>query len=241
MADKLSALVSLYKRLLADVSHELRTPLTRLELTLAMALKEPENNQRQLERAERELHKLDDIIGNVLRLAKLENHEVSIEQDDVDLTDLLSQIIRSCRLEAREKKITIDSNVEDNLSLIGDEMLLSFAFDNVIRNAIKYSPNDSSISVSSAQESGVINITIQDQGCGVDEHELEQLFVPFFRGKQAMQESNGAGLGLAIASKAIMRHGGTIYAENIVSDKPDSSGDILGLSVSIKLPVNVKA
>jgi len=229
MADKLSALISLYKRLLADVSHELRTPLTRLELTLAMALKEPENNQRQLERAERELHKLDDIIGNVLRLAKLENHEVSIEQNDVDLTDLLSQIIRSCRLEAREKHITIDSDIEDNLSLIGDEMLLSFAFDNVIRNAIKYSPVDSSINVSSAPGSGVINITIQDQGCGVDEHELEQLFVPFFRGKQAMQESNGAGLGLAIASKAIMRHGGTIYAENA---QPH------GLKVTIGLPVS---
>ena len=228
MADKLSSLISLYKRLLADVSHELRTPLTRLELSLAMALKEPENNQRQLARAERELHKLDDIIGNVLRLAKLENHEVSIEQEDVDLTDLLSQIIRSCQLEAREKGIVIDSDIEDELTLIGDEILLSFAFDNVIRNAIKYSPENSHVCVRSAQETGVIKVIIKDQGTGVDEHELEQLFVPFFRGKQAMQESNGAGLGLAIASKAIMRHGGTIYAENASPN---------GLKVTIELPI----
>ncbi|GAA4355849.1 sensor histidine kinase [Kangiella marina] len=241
MADKLSSLISLYKRLLADVSHELRTPLTRLELSLAMALKEPENNQRQLARAERELHKLDDIIGNVLRLAKLENHEVSIEQKEVDLTDLLSQIIRSCQLEARAKHIDIHSEISDDLTLIGDEILLSFAFDNVIRNAIKYSPEKSCVSISSTQDNAYIRVIIQDQGTGVDEHELEQLFVPFFRGKQAMQESNGAGLGLAIASKAIMRHGGTIYAENITSQDAGSAGELLGLSVTIKLPIHVTA
>ncbi|MBV35640.1 MAG: hypothetical protein CMP47_09330 [Rickettsiales bacterium] len=228
MADKLSALVSLYKRLLADVSHELRTPLTRLELSLAMALKEPHNNQRQLARAERELHKLDDIIGNVLRLAKLENHEVSIEQEDVDLTNLLDQTLRSGQLEANEKNINIECNIDDGLNIIGDEILLSFAFDNVLRNAIKYSPSDGLITVKATEKTGSIEIVIQDQGPGVDDNELEQLFVPFFRGKQAMKESNGAGLGLAIACKAISRHGGTIYAENA---QPK------GLRVTIELPV----
>lgn len=228
MAEKLSAMVRLYKRLLADVSHELRTPLTRLELSLAMALKNPENNQRQLDRAERELHKLDDIIGNVLRLAKLENHEVSIENDDVDLTDLLTQITKSSELEAREKGITIQHNIADNLTICGDNILLSFAFDNVIRNAIKYSPDNSQISIKALTANNSIQVNITDSGPGVPPDELEQLFVPFFRGKQASQESNGAGLGLAIASKAIMRHGGTIYAEN---NQPN------GLKVTIELPV----
>lgn len=227
MAHKLSAMVDLYKRLLADVSHELRTPLTRLELSLAMALKSPKDNQKQLERAERELHKLDDIIGNVLRLAKLENHEVSIEQNEVDLSELLSQIVRSCRLEANEKDITISQQIEDNLQLTGDEILLSFAFDNVLRNAIKYSPEGSTVKLETRSDTNSIQVSIEDQGPGVDEHELEHLFVPFFRGKHAMQESNGAGLGLAIASKAIMRHGGTITASN---HKPH------GLVVTIELP-----
>ena len=228
MADKLSSLIGLYKRLLADVSHELRTPLTRLELSLAMASKSPDDNQKQLERAERELHKLDDIIGNVLRLAKLENHEVSINQEEVDLSALLDQTLRSCRLEAQEKNISIEGQIVDNLLLIGDEILLSFALDNILRNAIKYSPEQSVIRLDAQAGATSIQVVIQDQGPGVPEHELEQLFVPFFRGKQAMQESNGAGLGLAIASKAILRHGGTIYAENV---QPN------GLKVTIDLPV----
>ncbi|MCU4674477.1 ATP-binding protein [Catenovulum sp. 2E275] len=228
MAEKLETQFELHKRLLGDVSHELRTPLTRLELALALAIKNPHDCEKQLNRIESEIHKLDEMISNVLRLARLENEELALDLDTHDLSLLLKSIIRSAELEAEQKQIKLMADLPQSCLLTADAMLLNTALENIIRNAIKYSPNQGEIAIKLTEGQDNIQINIIDNGPGVNESEIDKIFTPFYRVAKARERnSGGTGLGLAIAQKAINRHKGKINAKNI---KPT------GLSVCIQLP-----
>lgn len=230
MAEKIENNLALHQRLLADVSHELRTPLTRLGLSLALVAKNPQNSQTQLARMEIELNKLDEMIGNVLRLAKLENDDVQLEFSPVNISALLRDISGSAQLECDDKNINFDLCINDGLCVEGDVMLLNTAIENIVRNAIKYSPTDSQIKLTASLENNQqLTIQVIDSGPGVPVEDIDKIFNPFYRvEKDRDRLSGGTGLGLSIAKKAISRHGGDIHASN------NSSG--VGLTVKICLP-----
>ncbi|KMT65360.1 ATP-binding protein [Catenovulum maritimum] len=228
MAEKLESLIELHKRLLANVSHELRTPLTRLELSLAIALKKPTDCSLQLQRIEVELHKLDNMLSNVLKLARLESDAMSLDRSEFNLSNLILDICYSASIEAQDKSIKIQQQIETEIICYADVILINSAIENILRNAIKYTPPHSKIDVELSQSNEFFKVTILDSGNGLNEEELERIFLPFYRTETSRATgSDGTGLGLAIAQKAIQKHQGFITATN-------QQGS--GLKVMITLP-----
>lgn len=228
MAAKIESQFELHKRLLGDVSHELRTPLTRLELSLALAIKNPQDCDKQLNRIETEIHKLDEMIGNVLRLARLENEDMALDLTQINLAEMINSILQAAEVEAEQKQIQLHNKLQQDITIHADMMLLTTAIENIVRNAIKYSPAGGEVTTTLALTAEQIQIIITDTGNGVCESEIDKIFTPFYRVAKARdRHSGGTGLGLAIAQKAIHRHKGELLANNLSPN---------GLKVTITLP-----
>lgn len=232
MATRLGALLQSQTRLLHQVSHELRSPLARLQIAVDLARRQPDKLESSLARIERESQRMDDLVGELLVLSRLESGAVQIEKEPVNLNELLLTIIEDARFEGDAKKVTIDyasqsgAVASEQVTLTGQQDLLHRAFDNVVRNAIKYSASQSHVSIETTIENKRVTIAVSDQGAGVAADELDMIFQPFFRGSNTSQ-ADGHGVGLAIAKQIIELHGGSIVASNLVTG---------GLSVAINLP-----
>lgn len=228
MTVRISQLLNAQKRLLHDVSHELRSPLARMQAAIGLAQQSPDKTAKMLDRVERESERIDHLIGELLNLSRLENP--TTENDDrqlFDLTEMLLDIIEDARFEAQNKHIQITHNAFDQINVFARPELIHSAIENVLRNAIKYSPENGVIQLTTEKLSRHWQITIEDQGPGIAEQDLQQVFQPFFRSRDNHQQ-NGIGLGLTIAHRAIEIHGGEIIATN----RPEG-----GLNISILLPV----
>lgn len=231
MAEQLQQNQSAQRRLLGDVSHELRSPMTRLQMALGLAQQEatlPEARDKYLQRCQKEIERLDQMIEDVLALSRLENTIHIKESEQVNLTSLLNNIVTDEQFVADKKFINIDINIIDEIILTADQTLLTSAISNVLSNAVKYSPEDSTIDVRLTTNKQLITLTICDAGDGVPEESLSQLFTPFYRVNLARdRKTGGTGLGLAIAKQAIDAHKGKIFAKNNATK---------GLSVIIQIP-----
>jgi len=234
MAAKLAENFNVHQRLLADVSHELRSPMTRLQIALVLAsraIEQPKELNRHLNRCELEVTRLDQMICDVLSLSRLENSHQILKFEEVNLTTLVQSIIEDEQYTADEKSITINSRLATDCNIPADSHLISSAISNILSNAIKYSPSESTIEAALASNAEYATLTIVDAGIGVPNSALKQLFKPFYRVSQARDRaSGGTGLGLAIAQQAITSHKGTISAQN---------NDSVGLTITITLPLIV--
>ena len=213
MAGQLQSLVNAQQRLLHDVSHELRSPLARLQVAIGLLRQNPENTGQMLERIERESARLDELVGQLLTLSRLEAG-VSQPAETIDLTQLLHDIATDAQFEsaAADRRITLHS--EDELTVIGNHEALHRALDNIVRNALQYTPAQSSVEIGAARTpAGGIHISVCDVGPGVAEEKLASLFEPFVRADENAAR-DGYGLGLAIARRAVEAHGGRIRAIN---------------------------
>lgn len=235
MAAQLEQSVTAQQRLLADVSHELRSPLTRMQIALALAQSvKPQTKDlaKHLSRFELEITRLDQMIADILHISRLEN---SIQHLHIELTNISAitkQIVDDAKVLADNKNITINASITTGIELNGDGQFLASSIENILTNAIKYSPESSIITLTLMKNSDSIILTIRDTGPGVPESTLVNLFEPFFRVNDARdRQSGGCGLGLAIAKRAIIAHKGTISAIN------DQGG---GLKVTICLPINLQ-
>lgn len=235
MAERLETLIASERRLLQDVSHELRSPLARLVVALEL-LRQREGvpGAPEIERIELEAARIDELIGRVLTLLRLETASPAAEPaSTVDLAGLVSDVAADAEFEAAaaRRRVVVST---DPCVVTGDESMLRSAIENVIRNAIRYTSEDSAVEVTlrripgAAGNSSDAVVSIRDHGPGVPEDALENLFRPFYRVDDGRaRESGGAGLGLAIADRAVRLHGGTVTAANA----PDG-----GLIVVIRLP-----
>ena len=230
MAEQVQQLVFTQKRLLNDVSHELRSPLARLQVAIEMARQQPEKAGELTQRIEKECHRLDELVGELLTLSRLEANVHNKNTDYFDINGLVDSIVNDARFEAEsQNKLVAYSNEKETL-LKGSIELLRRAFENIIRNAIYYTPENTQVTVTTEIESNNIVITVCDAGKGIDEAKLADVFQPFVRIKDDKQNVKipGYGLGLAIARRAIEIHQGSIKAYN------QSKG---GLCIEIKLPI----
>ncbi|WP_077338923.1 HAMP domain-containing histidine kinase [Pseudocolwellia agarivorans] len=232
MADKIQSNVEAHQRLLGDMSHELRSPMTRLQVALALADKskdQPETLNKHILRCEKEVENLDNMLSDVLSLSRLESSMHHIHFDKVKLSDILIPLIEDNQYLAEDKNIAITSKLLDECFIEADPQLLSSAFNNVLLNAVKYSPENSKITVQMKLVDNTVLVSISDQGSGVPEHTTESLFTPFFRTSTARErKTGGTGLGLAISKQAVLIHHGEISAQNNETD---------GLTVTISLPL----
>ncbi len=237
MAERLRQLLEGRQQLLRDVSHELRSPLARLQLALSLARRDPSATERHLARAGQEADRLEQLIARTLQLVRLERPLEALQRSDVDLGELLRGIAAEVAIEADAQGCTVTVQAHGALHLAGDRELLRSAFENVIRNAVRYSPVGAGVSVSARrreQAQGVLEVIVRDEGPGVPEKDLALIFEPFYRVDSAREHrsAGGEGLGLAIAARAIAVHGGTVSAAN---------ADGGGLVVSISLPTTAAA
>lgn len=233
MAQRLQEIMDSQRRLVGDVSHELRSPLARLQVALGLARQRTEGRgAMELDRIEREAERLSDLIGQLLSLAKLESGVTAVARQPVDLIEMLEGVASDADFEARahNRRVALSSSVPAVIE--GDARLLQSALDNIVRNALRYTADGTSVTLSLTREHAPTEhwcITIRDHGPGVPEAMLPLLFEPFVRvGDARDRASGGYGLGLAIAQRAIRLHAGEVSARN----EPDG-----GLTVNVRLPV----
>jgi signal transduction histidine kinase len=231
MAERVRQLVQSHKQLLSDVSHELRSPLARQRVALALVQQHGTAEQRpMLERIRAESVRLDELIGRILLLAKLEGGEDKPAMTEFSLNDVVDQIVDDAGFEAQRTGRTVTySSPPEGITIRGNEELLGSAIENVVRNALKYAPSGPvEVQLSSSEEAAVISV--RDQGPGIPDAELTRIFRPFYRADSSRRaDHEGAGLGLAIAQRAINLHGGSINVRNLMPN---------GLEVEIRLPRN---
>jgi len=234
MVERISALVRSQRDLLSTVSHELRSPLTRFNVSLALLRKQsPPESEDLLQRMERDLERVDVLMGQLLTLSRLEMGLRSDERDKVDFSQLVQEVVADGDFEAHSfgKSVRLEA-AGDIFIEKADQQALRSACENIIRNAIRFAPPGTPVEVVLKAETRSdfpqAVLSVRDYGPGVPEEALQQIFQPFFRVKAPPgPRRNGTGLGLAIALEAIRQHHGTIAASN---------ANPTGLEVKIMLP-----
>jgi len=233
MADRLEKSVKAQARLLNDISHELRSPLARLNVALGLSRQRsgPEA-QSSLERIELEADRLNELIGRLLTIARLESGDQAMQKVPIDLQELIREIAQDAEFEAQSRKCHVDVTKVDDCMVMGDPALLRSAIENVVRNAIHYTREGTDVQIRLECRQGTTGteavLKISDSGPGVPDEALDKLFQPFYRIDDARgRQTGGVGLGLAITERAVRLHGGTIQASN------RNEG---GLMIEIRLP-----
>jgi two-component system sensor histidine kinase CpxA len=236
MAERLELLVKAQSRLLNDISHELRSPLARLNVALGLARQRSGvESADMLDRIELEASRLNELIGRILTLARLEDGEQRVPQNPVPLSELVASVAEDAEFEAQERHCHVRTIIpEGNWGVRGDDSLLHSAVENVVRNAIRYTQEGSSVEIELKSEKGhggaEAVLRVSDSGPGVPEDSLAKLFEPFYRLDDARGRlTGGVGLGLAITERAVRFHGGKVSASN----RPEG-----GLVVEIRLPMS---
>jgi signal transduction histidine kinase len=209
MGSRLQSLIGSQRQLLRDVSHELRSPLARLRIALALAERaEAQQRETLWPRLTRECDRLEDLISEILALARVDAEHASAETVDINM--LLGGVRKDAQLSAADIDVRIDA--QPGLALQGWPTLVERAVDNLLRNALRFSPADKPVEIDARLRNGLIEITVRDHGPGASAEHLSQLGEPFFRAPG--QTSAGHGLGLAIARRAAERHGGSLQLSN---------------------------
>ena len=222
-------------RLLNDISHELRSPLARLNVALGLARQRSgAESASMLERIELEASRLNELIGRLLTLARLEDGEQRVPASPVRLDEVVLTVAEDAEFEAQARHCHVHSSIpEGSWGVRGDASLLHSAVENVVRNAIRYTREGTTVEIglekiANAKGAEAV-VKVADCGCGVPADALEKLFQPFYRiDDDRGRLTGGVGLGLAITERAVRFHGGRVSASNRAEG---------GLLIEIRLPL----
>lgn len=226
MAERIATLLSAERRLLQDVSHELRSPLARMSFA-AELIRTADNRDAAVARLKKEIQRLSDLVGALLQVTRAEGDPAASPLEALRLDDLVKEVVDDCRMEAEARGCHLAIKDSARLDVCGDRELLRRAFENVVRNSIRYAPPESEVEVQLQPGKDTVCVSVRDRGPGVPEEALEKIFQPFFRVDDARNSATGgAGLGLSIVKRAVGLHHGEVRASNV---QP-------GLRVSIELP-----
>ena len=225
MAERIDNLLKSQRRLLQDISHELRSPLARLGVAVELA-RDGHDLNGSLDRIEREGNRLNTLVGELIQVTRGEGDPQGLTTEQLRLDELISTIVDDTRIEAEKRHVVLNSSLTE-ITMTGNPELLRRAVENLVRNAIRYSPEESTVDISLSRVGSVYRISVRDHGPGVPEESVASIFDPFYRvEKDRGRTSGGVGLGLAIAKRAVELHHGTMRAQNV---KP-------GLRIEIDLP-----
>lgn len=233
MVERTETVINSQKRLLRDISHELRSPLARLNVALELAKKRLNGeHDSALAKIGQESDRLNELIGHLLILSRLESGAGPTMMDEVDLAELLREVAADADFEASLSNRGVTLVAVAEVSIAGSRELLLRAIENIVRNAVRYTAADTQVEIVLAIQEGKALISIRDYGAGVPEGDLAHLFEPFYRVAKARErETGGVGIGLAIAMQAVKVHGGSVAVQN--------AGYPYGLEVTITLPLAV--
>jgi len=215
----LDAQLKQQERWVGDVAHELKTPLTALLLVGdSLAAQVNDRNARLVERLQRELLRLQELVSDLLELSRLENTMpgMGMRMASVDLPALVEQVWAGLRPLAEQRGIVLEWALQGPLELRADASRLHRALLNLLDNAMRYSPDGEALEVQISGRNGWCRIGVRDHGPGLSEDDLEHMFERFYRGDPSRVKSQrtGSGLGLSIAQQIATTHGGRIQAGN---------------------------
>jgi len=227
MAGRIETLLAAERRLLLDISHELRSPLARLGVAVELA-RSGEDLESSLNRIQKESDRLNALLNLLLQVTRAEGDPRSLRREHVRLDELVQQLVDESTIEASARGCQLQYRAGEPITVEGDAELLRRAMENVIRNAIRYSPAATAVEITLARRNGSAVVDVRDHGPGVPEEALPRLFDAFYRVEKSRDSSSGGiGLGLSIARRAIELHRGGIRAYNA---RP-------GLEVEMELPI----
>jgi signal transduction histidine kinase len=214
MAERLVTLLAAERRLLLDISHELRSPLARLGVAVELA-RSGDDLDANLNRIQKESDRLNALVGQLLQVTRAEGDPNSLRRETVPLDELVAQLVEDAGIEASARGCRVEFRERQPVTVEGDPELLRRTVENVIRNAIRYAPQDTPIEVSLTHRDNKACIVVRDHGPGVPEDSVGRIFDAFYRvDSDRNRASGGIGLGLSIARRAIELHKGTIRAWN---------------------------
>ena len=231
MAARIEQLMSSQMQLLGDISHELRSPLARLVVALELAQKKQGGEaSAEFERIALETERMNELIGQVLAITRMETGAGKIVRETLDMNALLDRLVENCNFELGDDDRCVEFVTADTAAIEGDAALITSALENVVRNAARYTAPGTRVEVEMQAGERWVEIRVRDRGPGIPQAMLERVFDPFVRvGDARDRGSGGYGLGLAIARRSIMLHGGEIGAAN----HPHG-----GLQVTVRLPLS---
>jgi two-component system sensor histidine kinase CpxA len=234
MAERMQSLLESQRRLLRDISHELRSPLARLRVALDLAKEVAGSSSlRAHRRIELEAEKINDMIGSLLRLSRLDALADLPDKSQIDLAELVQQSADEAALEAVQNGRSVKVLHAESCTIVGNEDLLHSVMENLIRNAMRYTPEGTAVEMDLSKQfsAGAWHaiLSVRDYGPGVPPAHLTDIFEAFFRVEDSRNhETGGTGLGLSIAQRAVHLHGGTIRAMNMAQG---------GLKIEVRLPL----
>ena len=236
MAVRVETLVNAQQRLIRDISHELRSPLTRLGVALELARRRAGLEAgTALDRIGREAESINEMIGQLLTLSRVESGTGGLRNVKLDLCALVKEVADDAEFEARSRERSVRVVNCEACVMMGAPELLRSAIENVVRNAVYYTGERTEVEIAlqgeAIEDEKYAVISVRDKGAGVPEEALAEIFRPFYRVEDARdRQTGGTGLGLAIAARAVRLHGGTIKAANATDG---------GLIVEMRLPISV--
>jgi signal transduction histidine kinase len=214
MAGRIQTLLAAERRLLLDISHELRSPLARLGVAVELA-RSGQDREHMLDRIQKEADRLNELVGELLQVTRVEADPSMQKTDTVHLDELLADLVYDSLLEAKAKDCNLLLKAPAAATVTGDEELIRRALENVIRNAIRYAPHGTAVDIELAKFHDAAVVSVRDYGPGVPDEALSRIFDPFYRvDSDRNRSSGGLGLGLAIARRSVQLHKGKLSAQN---------------------------
>lgn len=201
------------KSLVTDISHQLRTPLGALRACFSLYTEAQEQAEKEefRERCEVQMEKMETLTEMLGNISRLETHMIRLQPECVSFTEILAGAVSTVYHKALSKQIVIEVDELEKISLFLDKKWTTEAVSNVLDNAVKYSPSDSSITVRVWKLFNFVKVEIEDQGIGIPKQEYNQIFRRFYRGSSDfVKKEDGTGVGLYLARKIIEEGGGTI-------------------------------
>jgi signal transduction histidine kinase len=215
MADRICALLAAERRLLQDVSHELRSPLAKLAFAAELARTAPDRHV-AVDQINKQIACLTDLVSSLLQVTQMDGIRPSPHRQGVSVAAVVAEVSEICALQVRERRCVLRLAGSPSRLIAGDQRLIVRALDNVVRNAIHYSPEGGEIEITTYDnDAGDVLFEVRDYGPGVPDAMLSQIFQPFFRVDDSRQSSSGGvGLGLSIVQRIVHEHHGWIHATN---------------------------
>ena len=201
---------------LSDISHQLKTPLTSINIMLDNILDNPDmdsnTKEKFIQNIKREITNISSLVGEILKLSKFDASVIKFEEQQVFINDIVKSAISNVEMMAELKNINIEVNDQDNIKLVCDAKWQIEAITNILKNCIEHSKDDSTITIDIDSNKIYKQITIKDNGEGIDEKDLPHIFERFYKGKNASKDS--VGIGLALAKTIIEKDNGSIKVDS---------------------------
>jgi two-component system sensor histidine kinase CpxA len=227
MAERIGLLLTAERRLLQDISHELRTPLARLSFAVEL-LRTADDPKIYVAPLKKQLYRLTDLVGQLLAATQAESDPAAHTKEALRLDEITREVVDDCHLEAEARGCSVALLDKVSIPIEGYIEPMHRAIENIVRNAIRYAPEDSVVEVSTAVNGDTARVSVRDFGPGVPADVLDKIFQPFFRADDSRSSATGGvGLGLTITQQAVTLHRGRIWAENAAP----------GLRVTFEVPI----